>query len=77
MRSQQIKEYSLGLLEHTKHTLDILDKKYIYLDPFLILKRGYSVTYYNGKAMKDPKVVPERADLKPVLAGGILKSKTT
>jgi exodeoxyribonuclease VII large subunit len=76
MRSQQIREYSLKLLEHTRHTLDLLDKKCIYLDPFLILKRGYSVTYYKGKAIKDPKIVPEKADIETRLAGGILKSKT-
>jgi exodeoxyribonuclease VII large subunit len=76
MKSQQIREFSLKLLEHTRHTLDLLDKKSIYLDPFLILKRGYSVTYYKGKAIKDPKMVPEKADIETRLAGGILKSKT-
>ena len=49
--------------EHEKHPIDMLDKKNIYLDPFLILKRGYSVTYYLGKALKDPAGVPKNADL--------------
>jgi exodeoxyribonuclease VII large subunit len=76
MKSQQIREFSLKLLEHTRHSLDLLDKRSMYLDPFLILKRGYSVTYYMGKAIKDPKKVPEKADIETRLAGGILKSKT-
>ena len=53
----------------------MLEKKCMYLDPFLILKRGYSVTYYNGKALKDPHTVPDHGDLTTRLAEGILKSK--
>ena len=77
IKSGQIRESSLAFLSDEKHTLDMLDKKNTYLDPFQILKRGYSVTYYQGKAVKDPAAVPKNADLTTRVTGGILKSKTT
>ena len=67
-----IKEY----LGNKKHTLDILDRKNNYLDPFLILKRGYSVTYYNGKALKNSACVPRDEVIETKLAEGTIKSKT-
>jgi exodeoxyribonuclease VII large subunit len=67
-----IKEYMIN----KKHAIDILEKKNIYLDPFLILKRGYSVTYYNGSALKNPALVPNDKVIETKLAEGILKSKT-
>jgi exodeoxyribonuclease VII large subunit len=77
LKSGQIREGCIAFLNHEKHRIDILDKKNIYLDPFQILKRGYSVTYYQGKAVKDPILVPKNADLTTRVTGGILKSKTT
>jgi exodeoxyribonuclease VII large subunit len=77
IKSGQIRESSLAFLKHEKHRLDMLDKKNTYLDPFQILTRGYSVTYYLGKAVKDPAAVPKNADLTTRVTGGILKSKTT
>ena len=77
LKSGQIREGCLAFLNLEKHRIDILDKKNIYLDPFQILKRGYSVTYYQGKAVKDPILVPKNADLTTRVTGGILKSKTT
>jgi exodeoxyribonuclease VII large subunit len=67
-----VKEY----LSASQHALALLDKKNSYLDPFLILKRGYSVTYYKGKALKDPSEVERNELIETKLAGGVLKSKT-
>ncbi len=72
---RKMQETSRKYAEKEKHSLEMLEKKCMYLDPFLILKRGYSVTYYKGKALKDPLAVPENADLSTRLAEGILKSK--
>jgi exodeoxyribonuclease VII large subunit len=66
------KEY----VNNKRHGLEILEKKNSYLDPFLILKRGYSVTYYKGKALKNPVIVPKEEIIETKLAGGILISKT-
>jgi exodeoxyribonuclease VII large subunit len=63
-------------LDNRNHTLEILEKKSLYLDPFRILKRGYSVTYHIGRAIKDPSEVPYDEVIETRLAHGILKSKT-
>ncbi len=73
--SGKMQEITRKYAEREKHLLEMLEKKCMYLDPFLILKRGYSVTYYNGKAVKDPVTVPDHGDLSTRLAEGILKSK--
>jgi exodeoxyribonuclease VII large subunit len=75
LTSRQMQEISRKYADREKHLLEMLEKKCIYLDPFLILKRGYSVTYYNGKAVKDPLTVPDHGDLSTRLAEGVLKSK--
>jgi exodeoxyribonuclease VII large subunit len=75
LTSRQMQEISRKYAEREKHLLELLERKCMYLDPFLILKRGYSVTYYNGKALKDPLKVPDQGDLTTRLAEGILKSK--
>jgi len=76
LRSGRLRETSQSFLQQFKHNLEMLDKQNKYQDPFHILKRGYSVTYYNGKVIKEPSSVPSKADLTTRLAGGILKSKT-
>jgi exodeoxyribonuclease VII large subunit len=75
LTSRQIREVSRKYAEREKHLLEMMEKKCMYLDPFLVLKRGYSVTYYNGKAVKDPSTVPDQGDLSTRLAEGILKSR--
>ena len=37
------------------HRLEILEEKVKSLDPQLLLKRGYSITFFNGKAVRDPQ----------------------
>jgi exodeoxyribonuclease VII large subunit len=58
------------------HRLEILEKKNSYLDPFLILKRGYSITYHHGKAVKNAAHVNVNDIVETKLAEGILRSKT-
>jgi exodeoxyribonuclease VII large subunit len=75
LTSRQMQETSRKNAGRAKHLLEMLEKKCMYLDPFLILKRGYSVTYYNDKVVKDPLTVPDHGDLITRLAEGVLKSK--
>jgi exodeoxyribonuclease VII large subunit len=75
LTSGKLQETSRKFADRERHLLELLEKKCMYLDPFLILKRGYSVTYYNGKAIKDPHAVPDHGDLTTRLAEGVLKSK--
>jgi len=75
LKSRQIQEIIRKYADRQKHLLELLEKKCMYLDPFLVLKRGYSVTYFAGKVVKDPQTVPEHGELSTRLAEGILKSK--
>ncbi len=63
--------YTDGLLHH----FHMLEEKTNYLDPFRILERGYSITYLNGMAVKDPRQVKTGDELESRLHGGKLKSK--
>jgi len=62
-------------LSKRSHQIELLEKRNSYLDPFLILKRGYSVTYQNGKVLKSPSMVKPEDVIDTRLAGGIIKSK--
>jgi exonuclease VII large subunit len=75
LTSRKMQEISRKYTDREQHLLEMLEKKRMYLDPFLILKRGYSVTYYNGRAVKDPLSVPDHCELLTRLAEGVLKSK--
>jgi exodeoxyribonuclease VII large subunit len=59
-----------------RHRIEMLDKKNSYLDPFLILNRGYSVTYYNGRVLKDPSSVSANELIETKLAKGMIRSKS-
>jgi len=69
-------EDSRKFLNRKLHALEILEQRARYLDPFIILKRGYSVTYYNGKALKDPAAIAGNEMIETRLSEGMLKSKT-
>jgi len=75
-RNDRIKAACYKFISNKKHLQEMLEKKCLYLDPFLILKRGYSVTYYNGKALKDPSAVKSNELIETRLATGNLRSKT-
>ena len=59
-----------------KHKIEVLERKNEYLNPFLILKRGYSITYHKGKALKNPSQVAGDEIIETRLAEGMIKSKT-
>jgi exodeoxyribonuclease VII large subunit len=74
-RSDRVKNLTMEYLHNRQHTIDMLFRKNTYLDPFLILSRGYSVTYYKGKALKSPSLVADNEIIETRLAEGIMKSK--
>jgi exodeoxyribonuclease VII large subunit len=78
LKSKQvrIKTALNDFIRNKKHEVELLEKKNSYLDPFLILQRGYSITYHKGKAVKDPSVINPDEMIETRLAGGTLKSKT-
>jgi exodeoxyribonuclease VII large subunit len=64
-------------ITRTRHALELFDKKNAYLDPFQILSRGYSVTYYQGKAVKNASGVAQNDILETRLAEGHIQSIIT
>ncbi len=57
------------------HRIEMLEKQNNYLDPYLILKRGYSITYHKGKAVKSAAEISAGDIIETRLAEGTLKSK--
>jgi exodeoxyribonuclease VII large subunit len=72
----RLKTVTRQLLLKLHHQMEVQEKRNSYLDPYLILKRGYSVTYYQGRALKNPDTVPGDTWIETRLAEGNLKSKT-
>jgi exodeoxyribonuclease VII large subunit len=71
----QLKVSSKQFLTGKNHTLALLEKASTYLDPFLILRRGYSITYFKGTALKNPSQVPQGEIVETRMAQGVMKSK--
>ncbi|MBN2814149.1 MAG: exodeoxyribonuclease VII large subunit [Bacteroidales bacterium] len=63
-------------LSQRQHKIRLLEEKCNYLDPFTILKRGYSITYYQGKALKNSIDIASGEPIETRLAEGFIKSKT-
>lgn len=62
------------LLTAANHKLDMLQQTAISLDPQLILKRGYSITTLNGKAVHDGKQLKPGDEIETRLEQGTIKS---
>jgi len=63
-------------LDKEKHRLDLLFRQAEYINPFNILSRGYSITYVNGKAIKDPSEVKTGDQLITRVKNGELRSRS-
>jgi len=73
---KSLQQGSRTCLGEQKHRISLLEKRNQYLDPFRILERGYSVTYHQGRAVKDSEGIPSGETLETKLHKGSLKSKT-
>ena len=56
------------------HRMEILEEKVHALDPQLLLRRGYSITLHNGKAVRDPKVLQKGDEIETRLNKGAILS---
>ena len=57
-----------------KHRLQLLEEKVKSLDPNLLLKRGYSITFHNGKAIRDPHSLQKGDEIETRFEKGMIKS---
>ena len=57
-----------------RHRLELFDEKLKALDPTLLLKRGYSITLHNGRAVRDPQALAPGDESDTRLEKGIITS---
>ena len=56
------------------HRLQLIEERLKALDPTLLLARGYSITTYNGRAVRDASQLPPGAEIETRLAKGKITS---
>ena len=64
-------------LKNSELTLENIEKNIQIMDPINVLKRGFSITYSNGKAVKDVSQLEEGAAINTVLFNGTIESTIT
>ena len=74
--SSRLKNSVNQLINNNNNKLLLLEKTNQLLDPSNLLKKGYSITYFNGKAVKDPSEVPVNSVIETRVEGGIIESLT-
>lgn len=57
-----------------RHRLQLIEEKLKALDPQLLLKRGYSITLHNGKAVHNPMALKAGDEIETRLEKGTIKS---
>lgn len=71
---QRIPMLSERRLTAERHRLEIVTEKVRSLDPALMLKRGYSITLHQGKAIKDAQSLKPGDEIETRLEKGTIKS---
>ena len=57
-----------------RHCLEMMEEKVRVLDPTLLLKRGYSITFFKGKAVKDTLQLKKGDEIETRIEKGTIKS---
>ena len=61
-------------LTQERHRMEMVEEKVKMLDPNLLLRRGYSITLKDGKAVKDAKLLRPGDEIETRLSKGTIKS---
>lgn len=72
---QRIRNAWVGRLDRERHRLDMVAQRLELLNPDLLLKRGYSITFCGGKVVKNVKDIQEGEVLQTRLQNGEIYSK--
>ena len=64
-------------LEREQHRLQLLEQRTKAIDPVNILRRGYSITLYEGHAVKDATKLKKGDNVPVLLANGKRQFKVT
>ena len=73
----KLQRESRRILIARRENLAFLSGQMASLDPEHVLRRGYSITRYQGQAIRDPAQLPEGAEIETQLFKGVIKSRTT
>ena len=58
-----------------RHRMEMMEERLKTLDPALLLKRGYSITLFKGKAVRDPQQLQQGDEIETRLEKGTIISK--
>jgi exodeoxyribonuclease VII large subunit len=61
-------------LSNAKHRLELIEMQLQSYDPQLLLRRGYSITLHNGRAVRDPQQLKAGDEIETRVEKGIIKS---
>jgi exodeoxyribonuclease VII large subunit len=61
-------------LSNAKHRLELIEIQLQSYDPQLLLRRGYSITLHNGRAVRDPQQLKAGDEIETRVEKGIIKS---
>ena len=70
----QISMILMRNIAEKRHRLEMLEEKTRSLDPQILLKRGYSITLHNGKAVRDPQQLQKGDEIETRIEKGTIKS---
>ncbi len=74
MTEQKLPMMALQKLTTEKHRLEMMEEKIKMLDPALLLKRGYSITLFGGKTVRDPMALRPGDEIETRVEKGTIKS---
>lgn len=70
----QLSPLTTHFLDNHRHRLELFEQRATSLDPQLLLKRGYSITTLNGKAVHDAIELKSGDEIETQLSQGTIKS---
>ena len=73
-QEQRLQTALQGRLTTEHHRMEMMEEKVRSLDPTLLLKRGYSITLFNGKAVRNPQELRPGDEIETRLEMGTIKS---
>ncbi|MDO4160541.1 MAG: exodeoxyribonuclease VII large subunit [Prevotellaceae bacterium] len=73
--SQRIPPLVTGKIAAERHRLEMLSQRANALDPALLLRRGYSITLFNGHSLRDASQLKDGDEIITVVEKGKIKSK--
>ena len=62
------------LLSNARHLLELMEMQLQSYDPQLLLRRGYSITLHNGRAVRNPQQLKAGDEIETRVEKGIIKS---